>query len=91
VCGPSEKQLVVGVVGVFGVGVSWGALTVVNALVTGRGAAIGVRLRTRVEVSSEAKEGWVNIRASGSAGDLLGAVYDEFLKKQRFKPSISGL
>jgi len=83
VCGPSEKQLVVGVVGVFGVGVSWGALTVVNALVTGRGAAIGVRLRTRVEVSSEAKEGWVNIRASGSAGDLLGAVYNEFLRKTK--------
>jgi len=74
------------VVDVFGVGVSWGALTVVNALVTGRGAAIGVELRTRVEVSSEAKEGWISVRATGSAGDLLGAVYDEFLRKTNVQP-----
>lgn len=70
----------------FGVGVSWGALTVVNALVTGRGAAVGVGLRTRVEVSSEAKEGWVSVRATSSSGDLLGTVYDEFLKRTRVQP-----
>lgn len=70
----------------FGEGESWGALTVVNALATGGGAALGVNLKTTVKVSSERREGWAPIRPKASLGDLLSSVYEEFCYKMGVRP-----
>ncbi len=66
---------------VFGAGESGGALTVVNALVSGMGAALGVKLRVRVEVSDTGGPGYTTIRPRSVSGGLLDTVYHEFAER----------